>query len=69
MFPSRSAVSLFPLYLLMGQWHECQPPSGLVDIAPLSPSSSLPIRPTPLVYQMFNFGYVTIKIKQLAIPA
>lgn len=25
--------------------------------------------PTTLVYQMFNFGYVTIKIKQLAILA
>lgn len=31
--------------------------------------SQAPITPTPVIYQMFNFGYVTIKTKQLAVPA
>lgn len=62
------SIALLLLYLPMGQWSEGWPPLGL-EALPLLPAPSLPITPTPLVYQMFNFGYVTIKIKQLAIPA
>lgn len=60
--------ALLLLYLPTGHWSEGWPPRSL-EALPLFPAPSLPITPTPLVYQMFNFGYVTIKIKQLAIPA
>lgn len=48
---------------------EGRPLYSPADPDPASLSCSLPTTATPLVYQMLNFGYVTIKIKQLAIPA
>ena len=69
----RSSFGFFhlsvPATLPGGQWSEGRPLYSPADPGPAAPSCSLPSTATPLVYQMLNFGYVTIKIKQLAIPA
>lgn len=54
--------------LLTGHWSKGWCPLRLGAPLPASRSRSAP-RTHTLVYQMFDLGYVTIKIQQLALPA